>query len=391
MIRILVPFLLLFASLCSLSYADDHRCLWVTRWDYQSPRDIHRIMDNAKKLGANEVLFQIRGHGTVFYPSSIEPWSGEFTDEPHRHVGKNPGWDPLKTAIQEARKHNLNIHAWMNVFPGWRGKYAPPKSSQQLWNTHRSWFIVDHRGSLLYPRTNSYSFLSPGIPAVRKYLASVFGEVAQKYPDLTGIHMDYVRYPVRSEYGRFRDFSHDKTSIKLYKNKYKKEPHYSHPEWHAFKQDNVTATIKGIRHAIQDASPTMQLSGTFMAEIHRATEEAGQNPVAWIENNLVDWVVPMVYKRSPIQFRETINELQHFLKPEWSNKIVWGINVDFNSREVIRQQLRIADEKENGGEALFAYATVFPNHSANHKMKTIQSHWQEQILQNLLQLNQNRP
>ncbi len=67
------------------------RAIWVTRWDYKSPADIARVMDNCKSAGFNTVLFQVRGAGTVFYPSRIEPWAEEFG-------GRDPGFDPLGVA-----------------------------------------------------------------------------------------------------------------------------------------------------------------------------------------------------------------------------------------------------------------------------------------------------
>ena len=89
------------------------RALWVTRWDYRSPEDVQRIMDNAAKFNFNMVLFQVRGDGTVLYPSAIEPW----VDVPGLK-GKYPAWDPLQTAISAARKHKLQLHAWINLYVG---------------------------------------------------------------------------------------------------------------------------------------------------------------------------------------------------------------------------------------------------------------------------------
>jgi uncharacterized lipoprotein YddW (UPF0748 family) len=51
------------------------RMLWVTRWDYKTPEDVRAIVANAASLNFNVILFQVRGNGTVFYPSAIEPWA----------------------------------------------------------------------------------------------------------------------------------------------------------------------------------------------------------------------------------------------------------------------------------------------------------------------------
>ena len=81
----------------------DHvRGIWVTRFDYLTKGDVVGIIDNCKRLGMNTVLFQVRGNGTVFYPSQIEPWAEQFDFQ-------DPGFDPLAVAIQEAHQRDMRL------------------------------------------------------------------------------------------------------------------------------------------------------------------------------------------------------------------------------------------------------------------------------------------
>ena len=78
------------------------RSIWVTRWDYRTREDIRDIMANCAEAGFTAVMFQVRGNGTVFYRSELEPWSEAFD---FRH----PGFDPLAvlaltTTERQARK-----------------------------------------------------------------------------------------------------------------------------------------------------------------------------------------------------------------------------------------------------------------------------------------------
>ncbi|MCA9254761.1 MAG: family 10 glycosylhydrolase, partial [Phycisphaerales bacterium] len=104
------------------------RAIWVTRWDYRQAEDIPRIMDNCANAGFNTVLFQVRGNGTAFYDSPYEPWAEEFDF-------KNPGYDPLRDACREAHDRGLELHAWVNVMPAWRGP-AEPAAKDQLYHAH---------------------------------------------------------------------------------------------------------------------------------------------------------------------------------------------------------------------------------------------------------------
>jgi hypothetical protein len=49
----------------------------------------------------------VRGNGTVFFSSRLEPWSETYN---YQH----PGFDPLQEAIRVAHRHNMALHAWIN-------------------------------------------------------------------------------------------------------------------------------------------------------------------------------------------------------------------------------------------------------------------------------------
>lgn len=111
------------------------RAIWVTRWDYRSESDVRAVIRNCKSLGLNRIYFQVRGRSDAFYRSELEPWAEELG-------GKNPGFDPLAVAIDEAGKSSIQLHAWVNVLAGWKGK-VPPKSKTHLYHTHPDWFLTD--------------------------------------------------------------------------------------------------------------------------------------------------------------------------------------------------------------------------------------------------------
>lgn len=128
------------------------RAIWVTRWDYKTPADVRKIIANCAAMRFNVILFQVRGNGTVFYPSDIEPWAWELTSETPATTGKDPKWDPLKIAVSEAHRRGLELHAYVNVFSAWHSKKFPPRDSGQLWWEHPDWFMCDAAGNRMLPR-----------------------------------------------------------------------------------------------------------------------------------------------------------------------------------------------------------------------------------------------
>ncbi len=378
----LIAFAIITASLNAS--AESRRAIWVTRWDFKTAADIAVIINNAKSLHATDVLFQVRGNATVFYPSKLEPWGWELTGEDIRTIGKNPGWDPLQTALSQAHDAGMRLHAWVNVFPGWRGAKAPPKSARQLWNTHRSWFMKDHRGSFMWPTKSFYSFLSPGVPDVQNHIAAVMEELAKNYPSLDGIHMDYIRYPGNKELGSYRNFSFDKISVSRYQAIYKRSPRHDSDNWSKFKRDQVNATLKLIKQKTKAANSDIELSATFFADINKATAEKGQEPMRWLGEDYIDWAAPMVYQRTTATYRESLNELRSFLGTQWNGRMVPGLLATHISPDILQAQLKETADDKFMGAALFAYSALYINHKPNSKAKRVSNVWREEKLQELL-------
>ena len=59
-------------------------------------QELCHILDRLKQANFNTVLLQTRIRGDVIYPSLYEPYTASLTGE----TGKNPGYDPLRFAIE---------------------------------------------------------------------------------------------------------------------------------------------------------------------------------------------------------------------------------------------------------------------------------------------------
>ena len=273
------------------------RAVWVTRWQYKTPDDVRKIMDNCAAMRFNMVFFQVRGEGTAFYRSDIEPWAWELTSSSPATTGKNPGWDPLQVAIDEAHKRGLHLHAWMNVFPGWRGQKYPSPEAKQLWTEHPDWFMVDKKGNKMIPRDHDvdpkvgtwYSFVNPAHPAVQEYIPKVFLEVVKKY-DVDGIHYDYVRYP-----GEIDDFSYDPVSLKRFKEETGATPDEKPDEWIAWRGKQVTGIVQAIYEGAKKLKPHVVVGGSVIANFERAKTKYFARSQEWLKVPILDLATPMNY------------------------------------------------------------------------------------------------
>lgn len=336
------------------------RFLWITRWDYRSADDIKKICYNAASARFTDILFQVRGEGTVFYRSSIEPWAWELTGKDASSTGADPGWDPLATALAEAHRYGLRVHAYMNVLPGWAQKDSPPRSAGQLATKHPDWFMVDRKGRRM--DSDWYRFLDPGIPAARQHLTSVFAEVAKKYP-IDGISLDYVRYPF--EQG---NYAYCKPVLDRFRMISGGTPEKHPDEWLDFRRAQVTETVRSISSAVRKARPGIEISVAIVADPEICRNQACQQPELWLRQGLIDAAAPMAYTDDMDRF----DDFAYRFTQAGLAKSTWvGILADPAKNGHVVDQIRRARNLKIGGVAVFSYGDLFQDHRPTVRARAV--------------------
>lgn len=343
------------------------RAIWVTRSDYRTPTDVSRIVDNCADAGFNVILFQVRGNGTVFYRSQIEPWAEQFDYQ-------DPGYDPLALAIQKAHARDVQLHAWVNVMPAWRGPNEPEVQSQ-LYLAHPEWFWYDKDGNrqpLVHKAGNRtrgwYVSLNPCLPEVREYLVSVFKEIVANY-DVDGLHMDYIRFPrepvVAGE--TIPDYPRDERTLTLYRAATGKAPNDDEDAWTQWRVEQVSQLVADIHAMIRRTRPTAALSAACAAAADRATQRYYQDARSWIAEGALDIAFLMNYTGDSMQFSDRIDP---WLEYQEDVPIVPGLSItrrggttDQEGAMTAREQIEIALDK-TGDFCVFAYSSLFDPGSA---------------------------
>lgn len=349
------------------------RALWVTRFDYKTPEDVRTIVANAASVGFNTLYFQVRGDGTVCFPSKIEPWFWQLTGNDPSATGRDPGWDPLSTALSEAHARGLKLQAYMNVLPAWQDGRSPPPSAHQVYTAHPEWLMVDSKERRMSTIVHGfYAFLNPSLPEVRQHLAELFAEVARRYPTLDGIHYDYIRYPDASEV-RGADFSYDPVSIAAFK-KYSngKPPALDRELWIRFKGSRVNLVLGDLAQAIRRERPDLEISAAVRGSYLNAARDAAQFYLEWPGRKLVDTLVPMAYHYDMAKFEDYLNGFLGRNRPKTGKVIVgiwpaekWRMGRAGFSPTRLGQQIAMARQKGADGIAIFSYEEIFEKHQAN--------------------------
>lgn len=268
------------------------RAVWVPRQTYTSPDQIAELMERIRCAGLNTVLFQVRGNGTAFYRSAIEPLAEEYTDG-------DPGFDPLTVACREAHRRGMAIHAWVNVMPAWRG-LSPSNSPNQLYNVHPDWFWYDQHGQR-QPLGKFYVSLNPCLPEVRRYLVGVCREIIANYR-VDGLHLDYIRFPT-DESPKGSDYPRDRATLTLYRQATGKRPQDDPARWARWRTRQVTQLVSDIRTMMLRTRPRARLTVAAWPDVERARRDFFQDAPAWARGNLIDLALVMNYTSNTNTFR----------------------------------------------------------------------------------------
>jgi uncharacterized lipoprotein YddW (UPF0748 family) len=148
----------------------------------QQKAELDAIVNRARELRLNALVFQVRPHGDAMYASELEPWSEWLTGTQGK--APDPFWDPLETAVQAAHLGGLELHAWFNPF---RARH--PKCRSELDPKHPA-----RRLPGLAVAYGDYLWLDPGDPRAADWSLRVIADVVARY-DIDAVHIDDYFYP----------------------------------------------------------------------------------------------------------------------------------------------------------------------------------------------------
>lgn len=367
-------------NLSSNTYA-----IWVTRFDYSSIHDIHQIVKNCHEMGFTDILFQVRGNGTVFFKSDYEPYAYELFSEDSNY--ENLGWDPLQSAIDFCNIYDLRIHAYINVLPGWKGTKDPPISNGNLWSKRKDLFMVDFYGDTMLPTTGWYTFLNPSHPEVISHLTNLCNEL--KNYDIDGLHLDYIRYPYdyhlsakeiypyasEQELRNRSNFSFDNISLNKLISKYGES--WTEKDMINYKNNTISDLIYSITSSYNDTD--IILSASILADPVESRMLAGQDSVSWVKKSLLDWIIQMNYNSS--KFNENLKKITNELGiRSTKDHLLIGMYCDKDNSSIKNEFNKI--KKSNcRGYAFFSYGLLFNEHKINSKGKEVK----KLILKNITQ------
>lgn len=306
--------------------------------------ELCKQLDMLKEANFNTVLFQTRLRGDVIYPSKYETFAESLTGK----TGRNPGYDPLKFAIEECHKRGMELHAWIVCIPAGNDRQVRLLGSKS---------VVKKKTAMCIHFKNAW-YLDPGNPETATYLAAMAKEITSNY-DIDGIHLDYIRYPENGE-----NFPDGKMYSKYGKGK-------NRAQW---RRDNITSIVRKIHNEVKSIKPWIKVSSAPVGKYNdtrrysskgwNAYNAVYQDARLWMEKGIHDAIFPMMYFRDN-QFYPFALDWEESKHGRW---VVPGLGVYFlkyrvqewDINEIIRQ---INFTRRNGldGQAFFRNEFLMKN------------------------------
>lgn len=298
--------------------------------------ELTAILDKYQQAGINTVLLQTRVRGSVIYPSDLEPWDLGLTGQ----YGKNPGYDPLKFAVEECHKRGMEIQAWLVAIP--IGKVT-------LNNGYGKQSVVKRQKALCV-RSGDEWFMDPGNPATPDYLASIAREIVSHY-DVDGINLDYIRYPEEPH------LLNDKKNFRKY------GKGMSLADW---RRQNITNCIRAIYKAVKECEPWVKVSSSPIGKYQdlsryssfgwNSHDKVYQETESWFKEGIHDEIFPMMYFDGK-HFYPFASDWQ---ENNYGRAIVPGLGIYFLDKslknwplDIISRQIGVIRNLNMGGQAYF--------------------------------------
>ena len=311
------------------------------------------LLDLAKEIHLNTVIFQVRPHGDAFYKSAYEPWSCRLTGV----QGQDPGYDPLAFWIEAAHKRDLKLHAWFNPYRIHHPSMNEPLADNSIQKKHPKWAI---------PLKEGYTWVNPANKQAQSHVLNVIDDCLSKY-DVDGLHMDDYFYPYSDFLGgkHFPDHQEYKDYVSA-----KPRPILRLRAW---RRKNVNEFVYQLHQLLKrkyahvdfGISPFGIWHPGYPSDVRGTSsfDELACDSRLWLQSGWVDYLSPQLYwpeSRPQQRFSSLINWWKH--QNSVAKSFVPGLaSWRTDPEEIIRQIKRCEDDPLVSGYIHFSLGAILKN------------------------------
>ena len=226
--------------------------------------------------------------GVAFYPSEVLP----------PYAGLKEQGDQVRQCLDACLRYGVECHVWKVCWN--MGSQTSKEHVQAMVKAGRT--QVERSGK---PRER---WLCPSHPLNRQLEIDAMVELAVRYPQLAGVHFDYIRYPGGNSCfcdgcrGRFEQTlgrtlaawppdERDETLLKA---------------WRQFRRDQIDAVVRGVRERLDSLGLKTKVSAAVFSNWPTDRVGIAQDWKRWCDQGWLDFACPMDYTPHLDNFRALV-------------------------------------------------------------------------------------
>lgn len=317
------------------------------------------VLDEFQKAGINLVFLETFFHGSAAFKSELVPYRPKLIDFSYGEYD-----DYFSAFVAEANKRGIDVHAWVQDF------YVGVDDEAQFVKEHENWMLVNESGKLRHTTEGQgfggYLFIDPANPEVRNYLVKLYDEILQRFPQVKGLNLDYIRYPI-SVMQENTDTGYTAVSMCGFANRVGLAMPYNfdcrsfnsfikendlEEEWIKYRAEFITAFIKSVRDMVDKKHPGKLVSTAIFPEIEQTYNFKKQSIKVWLDNKYIDMVTPMVHFYSATQVGEAVKNLKSMCN---GAKCYTGLYTTYHNQTLDELASHIEASENAGAEGVILF------------------------------------
>jgi len=328
--------------------------IWVERHHLYSKSSIDSLIFYAFENNIKDIFLQVRSRGDALYNSELVSINQNIEDN----------LDPLEYALILSKLLNIKIHAWINTYLIWSSP-NPPLVKDHILFKYPEWIDNSNKGNNL----DNSTYLSSSHPEVNSYLYNIVKELVEDYPLLSGIHFDYIRHKDNS-------YGFNNEAIIQFQKQYNFNPKLiikNNNElgltkfetdsliniWDTFNQKSITKLLKDIKYFINSTDSKITLSAAVKPNPFEAKNRWSQDWVKWINDEILDFVIPMNYVVDEEIFIDNIRKISSQINNK--DKVLMGIAIYNQPISMISKKIILSRYSGYSKICLFSYNSIRNN------------------------------
>jgi len=239
--------------------------------------------------------------------------------------------DYLTAFLACCEEYGIEVHSWVENF------YVGLVSDAKVLQLHPDWVMYNDDGTTVQRNEGGpYYFIDPANKEVQDLLINYYNDLFKKHPDVKGLNLDYIRYPVSdlSEDTGYtmaamkgfyeslgKEFSAGQLADRVkMANKFKQlfdvdyllggqeEADANYEAWVKYRMGVITEYVRRIKNEVKEPNGIM-LSTSVFASIQESYYNKKQDWQTWFNNGWIDIATPMAYYNNTVDVNKNVQTM----------------------------------------------------------------------------------